>query len=67
MLQSDRECREGAMSWAYTREVPRRPREVELETWEKKGSDKGVKSQVTKHLVRGSKVFLISFFEKESL
>lgn len=55
------------MSWAYTREVPRRPREVELETWEKKGSDKGVKSQVTKHLVRGSKVFLISFFEKESL
>lgn len=51
----------------HTRELPRGPVKVELKTWKKKGSDKRVKSEVAKNFVGGGKVFLILFFEKQSL
>lgn len=45
--------------------TPRRPVEVEQETWKKMSSDKGVRSQVTLNLLEGGKDFLFYFLRRK--
>lgn len=55
------------MKRKYGGYTPKRPEEVEQETWKKMSSDKGVRSQVTSNLLESGKDFFILFFEEESL